>query len=555
MRRSSVVFRVAEQPWEIEQVHRLNRATFAEEIPQHRADGDLLVDRFHDQNTYVVAVDGDRVVGMLAVRDRRPFSLDDKLPDLDAYLPPGRHVCEVRLLAIAKERRGQLLLPGLMRALWDLGSKRGYEVAVLSAFVRRVELYARLGCVPFGPRVGAGDLCVQPMLATRDGLFKALGELDRGTRRRASPARGALSEHNFLPGPVVPRDATREAFARPAISHRSAEFRQSLGAVKRRLLDLSGGSRVEVLVGSGTLANDVVAAQLALLDGDGLVLANGEFGQRLEDHARRHGLRFSVLAAPWGEPFALAKVEQALASSPPPAWLWCVHCETSTGVLNDLAALQRLCATRGVRLCADCISSLGTVELDLSRVYLASGASGKALRGYPGLALVFSDHAVEPRPDRLPRYLDLGLWSQSDGVPFTHSSNLVSALGAALEAASERTFRELADAAAWLRARLRTRGYRLVAPEACAAPAILSIALPAELDARQVGDQLRDRGFLVSYESGYLLQRNWIQICLMSTIERPALESLLAALPPPSPALSPSPPATAARGAARLEGL
>lgn len=530
MSRSSVVFRVAEQAWEIDQVHRLNRATFADEIPQHRADGDLLVDRFHDQNTYVVAVDGERVIGMLAVRDRRPFSLDDKLPDLDAYLPRDRRVCEVRLLAIAKERRGQLLLPGLMRALWDLGQKRGYEVAVLSAFVRRVELYARLGCVPFGPRVGAGELCMQPMLATRDGFLRALRELDRGSRRRAANGNGKIPVHNFLPGPVEPQPATREAFAGPAISHRSAQFRRRLDAAKRRLREASGASRVEVLVGSGTLANDVVAAQLALLAGDGLVLENGEFGQRLADHARRHGLRHSVLAAPWGDAFSLARVEQALAGSPAPAWLWCVHCETSTGVLNDLPALQRLCAAYGVRLCADCISSLGTVALDLSRVYLASGTSGKALRGYPGLALVFSDHAVAPRPDRVPRYLDLGLWAQSDGVPFTHSSNLVSALAAALDAEPDRTLGELADAAAWLRSTLRAAGYHVVAPDACAAPAIVTIALPAELEARQVGDRLRERGFLVSYESGYLLERNWIQICLMSTIDRQVLQGLLGAL-------------------------
>jgi aspartate aminotransferase-like enzyme len=55
--------------------------------------------------------------------------------------------------------------------------------------------------------------------------------------------------------------------------------------------------------GSGTLANDAIAAQLSLLDGRGLVLSNGEFGERLIDHARRFGLSFDVLKIEWGEAF------------------------------------------------------------------------------------------------------------------------------------------------------------------------------------------------------------------------------------------------------------
>src|SRR5215210_8492606 len=84
-------FKIACEASELEQIHRLNHATLAEEIPQHpRSVDGTLVDRFHDQNTYVVALDGDRVVGMLAVRTDRPFSLDAKVPDLDSYLPAGR---------------------------------------------------------------------------------------------------------------------------------------------------------------------------------------------------------------------------------------------------------------------------------------------------------------------------------------------------------------------------------------------------------------------------------------------------------------------------------
>ncbi|MBR0598730.1 hypothetical protein [Sinanaerobacter chloroacetimidivorans] len=43
-------------------IHRLNYKTFAEEIPQHPSNGrQLLVDKFHQENTYIIAMDGDKL--------------------------------------------------------------------------------------------------------------------------------------------------------------------------------------------------------------------------------------------------------------------------------------------------------------------------------------------------------------------------------------------------------------------------------------------------------------------------------------------------------------
>ena len=43
-------------------------------------------------------------------------------------------------------------------------------------------------------------------------------------------------------------------------------------------------------MGGGTLANDVVGYQISLLPGRGLILSNGEFGDRLIGQAKRLGL-------------------------------------------------------------------------------------------------------------------------------------------------------------------------------------------------------------------------------------------------------------------------
>ena len=525
--RSAPRFKIATETWEFEQIHRLNHGTFVEEITEHpRSPSGRLVDRFDDENTYAVCVYNRQLAGMVAIRGRRPFSLDQKLENLDQYLPHDRPVCELRLLAIDKRFRGRLLLPGLLAAAWQHILKQGYELAIISGVTSQLKLYGHLGFVQFGPVVGTPGAQFQPMFLTRQ-QFVERADVLRGRSRSAPAARAA----NFLPGPVPTSARVQQAFEGPPVPHRSEEFVADLEATAALVSQHAGARHVEILLGSGTLANDAVAAQLKLHGDVGLVLSNGEFGERLIDHARRANLAHDVLAARWGDPLELSAIEAAIRKKPAIRWVWLVHCETSTGVLNDLDSLKRLCSNHDLRLCVDAISSFGTVPFDLDGVYLASTVSGKALRSFPGLSMVFHNHRIEPAPNALPRYLDLGLYARRPGSPFTHSSNLVRALRAAVSELDRSTrFEEIAQLSVWLRAELDRRAFETIGRAAHPAPGVVTIALPLQLDAREIGRELELAGYLVSSRSQYLVTRNWIQISLMGEACRTELTGLLEAL-------------------------
>lgn len=550
---AGLVFKTAAEPWELEEVARLNYRTFVEEIPQHGANPDAaLVDKFDAENTYLVCLQGRELLGMIAVRGTRPFSLDQKLDDLDRYLPPHNRVCEFRLLSVAPDRRNGKILVGLMDLLNTHCLEQGYDLAVISGTTRQQKLYRHLGFVPFGPLVGQGDVLFQPMYLTLEHAerhakpFLKYVPVIAGGRERAKGTGGeAANGHapdvpdgaaepvNLLPGPVGIRPEVRAALAGPPVSHRAEDFVAAFDEVKAALRRLTGAAEVEILMGSGTLANDAVAGQLSLLGGRGVVLANGEFGERLLDHATRWGLDFAPIRADWGEPLERSAIEAALdeQAAPAPSWIWAVHSETSTGVLNDLAMLKAVAAARDARLCVDGISALGTVPVDLSGVYLASGVSGKGLGAFPGLSMVFADHRFAS-DKTLPRYLDLGLYAAADGIPFTISSNLVAALAAALEQIEHAPpdAPTLASLAAWLRTEIEEMGIRVLAAPEHASPAVLTLTLPPALDSNRLGARLRDAGFLLSYQSRYLLDRNWIQICLMGECRQDQLVPLLGLL-------------------------
>jgi aspartate aminotransferase-like enzyme len=528
---SGLAFKMATEPWEFDQIHRLNYRTFVEEIPQHHANPEgVLVDRFHDRSKYFICLQDRRVIGMVSVHFDRPFSLDQKLPDLDSHLPPGpiNNLAEVRLLATEKEHRGGRLLLGLVGAVASHLVDVGCDVAIISGTTRQLKLYRHLGFEAFGPLVGSPGAMFQPMYLTRQRFKEIIRSLLPSLR--SDDGFGAVS---FLPGPVDVPPEVRKAFAGPPASHRSDQFVEDFRQTQQALCGLVGAKYVQILTGSGTLANDVVGAQIATLDARGMILSNGEFGERLADHARRIGLDFFHDAQPWGGVFNLQDVDAQLADDPSIRWLWAVHCETSTGVLNDLAGLTAIARRRGVKLCLDAISSIGTVPVDLSSVYLASGISGKGLRGYPGLSLVFHNHDLPTALDRLPRYLDLGFYAAKSGVPFTLCSNLLYALKAAVaqvQAHPGSRFDEITRHGAHVRSRLEEMNLGMVAPRHESSPAVISIALPEGVSALKVGDRLADAGFHLSYKSDYLLERNWIQICLMGQYTQDTIDRMLTTL-------------------------
>lgn len=313
------------------------------------------------------------------------------------------------------------------------------------------------------------------------------------------------------------------------VSHRAAEFEQVFADTRSMLRQLTQARDVELLLGSGTLANDVVAAQLSLLGTKGLILANGEFGQRLIDHGVRHGLEFDTFTAPPGTDFDYAALDAKMACDTI-RWVWAVHCETFTGTLASLDTIEAICKKRNALLCLDCISSVGAVPLRLDSVYLATAVSGKGLGAYPGISMVFYNH--QPAPDtRLPRYLDLGHYRAKGGVPFTHSYNLMAALQAALaDLSAEPKFERIRKESYWLRREFEQLGITVVSPAAHSSPAVLTLALPPAVSSVSLGKELEEHGYLLSYSSELLVRENSLRICLMGATGRREHRRLLQCL-------------------------
>jgi len=331
---------------------------------------------------------------------------------------------------------------------------------------------------------------------------------------------------NLLPGPVFIVEEVKKNFGRVPISHRAPNFIKEISEVKEMLKCISRAKNVEICLGSGTLANDLIAAQLYLINKKGLILSNGEFGSRLIDHAKRFQLNFKAIRFKWGKPFDYKKIEK-LINSKKFDWIWFVHHETSTGMLNDFSLIQDFANKNRVKICVDCISSIGAVQLDFSKIDFASGTSGKALASYPGLSFVFYKKIYSAKRT-VPRYLDLRLYKKSKGVPFTSSSNLLSALKDALNQflIDAVRFEKIKSQTLWIRKKLAEINAKVLVEGKYSSPIITTIVLPSHVSSEKIGNKLKSIGYHIHYQSSYLKKRNWIQISSMSRYCEKNLEPL-----------------------------
>ncbi len=326
---------------------------------------------------------------------------------------------------------------------------------------------------------------------------------------------------NLSTGPLTISSEVEHALIEPSISHRSDEFKRLLTDTTAILNHAFGVKETFVLSGSGTLANEAMLQEIRHVSGTGLILSNGEFGNRLIDQAKRNNLQFKSYRKDWGIEFKKEEIELLLKDAPVKWMLFC-HCETSTGVINDLKMLTSLAASYNSECYVDCMSTVGTMPLNLSGVTMATASSGKGLASIPGLALVFSNKTISTKND-IPLYLDLNHYAVKRGIPFTVSSNLLKALNISIQQKlQQEQFQAMQEFGEKV---FKILSAHYLVPFSNAHTRVFTIVAAGET--KQAFDQLKQKGIILSVESDYLNKRGWYQLALFGYYTKNQLDYVL----------------------------
>jgi alanine-glyoxylate transaminase/serine-glyoxylate transaminase/serine-pyruvate transaminase len=321
---------------------------------------------------------------------------------------------------------------------------------------------------------------------------------------------GALDPQPVLlcgPGPANVHPQVVGAMAKPMLGHLDPDFQAIVLEVVELLRTAYRRSDGLVLPMSGTGTQGIEAGIVNLVDpGEKVIVgAAGYFGFRIQEIARRRGARVIEVNDDWGAVVSPDRLLSTLAEHPDARLVAVVHAETSTGARYPLAELAAGMSGSETLLFADCVTSLGAIELEpeLWGVDYCASCTQKGLAAPPGMSPVAaSPRAVEriaarttPASFNDDLLLLADYWSKRPPTyhhtaPILHIYALHEALRLALEEGWEARLARHADAGEHFQAGLRERGLETLADPAHQLPQLTAIRVPEGVDAKLVQTRL-----------------------------------------------------------------
>jgi aspartate aminotransferase-like enzyme len=306
----------------------------------------------------------------------------------------------------------------------------------------------------------------------------------------------------YNPGPVWVRPQVLQALTGPMLSHRSQAFMDLYGRILDKLPKVFRTTgRAHTLASSATGVWE--AALVSCVEGPVLSLGNGAFSEKWGEMSQRLGLETDTLKVEWGKAIPPDEVKKKLAAKKYAA-VTVVHSETSTGVLNDLAAIAKVVRENSDALVfADAVTSVaGTkVETDAWGLDVVLTGSQKAFALPPGLALfAMSDRTLAAAKKKKFRGLyfdlvDIDAFAQKKQTPTTPCLSLLYALDVQLdhilaEGMENRWARHEAmrsTIAAWA----AQNGFSIFADKGAESPTVTSMIPPAGVNPEELNKALK----------------------------------------------------------------
>jgi len=322
----------------------------------------------------------------------------------------------------------------------------------------------------------------------------------------------------LTPGPLSTSPTVRAALLRDWCTWDDDYNLGIVTPIREGLVKIASATKPEdytavLMQGSGTFSVEAMIGTAVPADGKLLVLANGEYGNRLGRIAQT--LKINTVVHDSGElaPPDLGKLEAALRSDAAITHVVCVHNETTTGMLNPLAAIARIVKGQGRIFLVDSMSAFGGIPLDVAELgidFIVSSAN-KCIQGVPGFGFVIVRKSELAKCSGRARSVSLDVYDQWSGMEkghgkwrFTSPTHVVRAFAQAMKELDEEggvaaRFARYTENQRRLVAGMERLGFRCVLPHALHSPIITGFYNPEApgYDFMKFYDLLKTKGFVI----------------------------------------------------------
>lgn len=320
----------------------------------------------------------------------------------------------------------------------------------------------------------------------------------------------------LTPGPLTTTETVKEAMQIDRCTW-DEDYKNMTQEIRTGLLKLAhadNGDYTTVLMqGSGTFGVESVLSGVISSTDKVLVLQNGAYSKRMVEMCDYHGIKYVVYEEDYAHVPDPAIVEDVLKSDENITHISMVHSETTSGLLNDIAAIGELAKKYNKKFIVDAMSSFGGVDInvpELGITYLVSSAN-KCIQGVPGFSFIIAKASDLKQAKGIARSLSLDLYAQwetmeKDGGKwrFTSPTHVVAAFSQALkELAAEggitaRNARYTATNRA-LRKGMEELGFKAYIDEAHQGPIITTFFYPenCKFTFAKMYTYLKDHGYVI----------------------------------------------------------
>lgn len=222
----------------------------------------------------------------------------------------------------------------------------------------------------------------------------------------------------FTPGPLNTKLSVKQAMLHD-MGSRDVEFLEIVKEIRAELLIIAGltaedGYDTVLMQGSGTFGVESVISTAIPSDGHLLLITNGAYGDRIGQMAKVYGIQTTSLKYRENIVPPVADAEEILKNDDTISHIAIVHCETTTGIFNDIEGIGLLAGKYGKVFIVDAMSSFGAVPIDLKALdidFLVS-SSNKCIEGVPGFSFVIAKTKTIESCKGQARTVSLDLYSQ-----------------------------------------------------------------------------------------------------------------------------------------------
>ncbi|AWH78235.1 pyridoxal-phosphate-dependent aminotransferase family protein [Clostridioides difficile] len=250
---------------------------------------------------------------------------------------------------------------------------------------------------------------------------------------------------NYAPGPTETRENVRLARAEkttnPDIDIDFVEFYKKTCEKFGNIIGTKND--VYILSGEGILGLEAACASLTEKGDRVLVIDNGIYGEGFKDFVTMYGGEYVLFSSEYTKSIDIDELKAFLDKDSNFKYATVVHCDTPTGVLNDVSKICPLLKEYGILTVVDSVAGMvgERLSVDESKIDIILGGSQKAISAPAGLTIVGisqdAKNCIKNRKtDVIGFYCNLNIWEgyyEKKYFPYTMPISDIMGLDKALD--------------------------------------------------------------------------------------------------------------------------